>query len=147
MPKVTIDGSKGLVQETGSGFEVNSSISLSSLPTTSVVAKSAAETIGSPGVYTLSSSVAAITMVMPTAASVPGGVFVFRSTSAHAHALTGSLEADGVKVFAGQAGATPDGHGSKIALDSAEGSSVALVSDGKSFLVMAASGSCVISSP
>jgi len=145
MPKVVVNDSQGLVQQAGSGFEVSTSLSLSSLPTTSVVAKSAAETIGSPGVYTLSSSVAAITMVMPTAESVPGGVFVFRSTSAHAHALTGSLETAGVKVFAGQAGATPDEQGSKIALASAEGSSVALVSDGKSFLVMAASGSCVIS--
>lgn len=145
MPKVVINNSQGLVQQTGSGFEVDSSISLSSLPTTSVVAKSAVETIGSPGVYTLSSSTGALTMVMPTAASVPGGTFVFRSTSAHAHALTGSQEVVGTKVFAGQAGATPDTHGSNLALASAEGSSVALISDGKSFLVMAASGSCVIS--
>lgn len=144
MPKVTINDSQGLVQSTGSGVEINSSISMSSLPTTSVSAQTTSATVSAPGVYTLSGS-NALTMTMPLASSVAGGLFVFRSASAHAHALTGSLESSGTLVFAGMPGATPDNRGSKIALASAEGSSVALISDGKSFLVTAASGSCTIS--
>lgn len=145
MPKVTIDDTKGLVQTSGSGLEISSELTLSSLPITSVVGKTANSTIVSPGVYTVSGS-SVVTTTMPLASSVPGGVFVFRSLSdTHAHLLTGSQEASGTKVFAGMAGATPANQGSALALASVIGSSVALVSDGKSFLVMAASGSCTIS--
>lgn len=144
MPKVTINDSQGLVQSTGSGVEINSSISMSSLPTATVSAQVASAVVSAPGVYTLSGS-AALTMTMPLASSVAGGLFVFRSASAHAHALTGSLEVAGTLVFAGQPGAVPDNQGSKLALSSVQGSSVALISDGKSFLVTAASGSCTIS--
>ena len=144
MPKVTINDSQGLVQSAGSGLQINSSVSLSSLPTTSVSAQTSAGTLSAPGVYTLSGSVA-LTWVMPLASSVAGGTFVFRSASAHAHVLTGSQEASGKKVFAGMAGATPAGEGSALALESVEGSSVALLSDGNKFLVMAASGSCALS--
>lgn len=150
MPKVVINDSEGLVQKTGSGVEINSSISMnagvsmSALPTSAVSAQTASATLSSPGVYTLSGSVAT-TWVMPLASSVPGGTFVFRSTSAHAHALTGSQEAQGTLVFAGMPGAIPDAQGSKLALAAVQGSSVALISNGLSFLVMAASGSCTIS--
>ena len=144
MPKVVISNSKGLIQESGSGVEINSSVTMSTLPKTSVSALTAETTVVDPGVYTVSGS-GVLTMTMPLAADVPGGLFVFRSASAHAHALTGSQESNGVLVFAGMAGATPANQGSKIALDSKEGSSVALISDGKSFLVTAASGSCTIS--
>lgn len=144
MPKVTINDSQGLVQSAGSGVEINSSVSMSSLPSTSVSAQTASGAVLSPGVYTLSGS-NTLTMTMPLAASVAGGLFVFRSTSAHAHMLTGSLETNGTLVFAGMPGAIPSNRGSNLALASVEGSSVALVSDGKSFLVTAASGSCVIS--
>lgn len=144
MPKVTINDSQGLVQSAGSGLQINSSVSLSSLPTTSISAQTSAGTLGAPGVYTLSGS-SALTWVMPLASSVPGGTFVLRSASAQAHILTGSQESSGKKVFAGMSGATPANEGSALTLDSVEGSSVALVSDGNKFLVMAASGSCVIS--
>jgi len=149
MPKVTVDDSKGLVQSSGSGVEFNSSVlinspvSMTSLPTTTVSAKTAAETLVSPGVYTVS-GISALTMIMPQASSVPGGTFVFRTASAHAHILTGSQEANGTKVFAGQAGATPDAQGSRLTLSAVQGSSVALISDGASFLLMAASGSHTI---
>ena len=78
MPKVTISDSQGLVQSTGSGVEFNSSVSINSpvsmtsLPTTAVSAKTAAETLVSPGAYTVSGSTA-LTMIMPLASSVPGG--------------------------------------------------------------------------
>ena len=144
MPKVVINDSEGLVQKTGSGVEISSTVSMSALPTTPVAAQTAAATLTSPGVYTLSSS-GALTMTMPLASSVPGGTFIFRCASAHAHALTGSQETQGTLVFAGMPGATPANQGSKLTLPATVGSSVALVSDGLSFLVMAASGSCTIS--
>jgi hypothetical protein len=150
MPKVTINDSQGLVQSSGSGVEFNSSVSINSpvsmtsLPTTAVSAKTAAETLVSPGAYTVSGS-SALTMIMPQASSVPGGTFVFRTASAHAHILTGSQESSGTKVFAGMPGATPDAQGSKLTLSAVQGSSVALISDGASFLLMAASGSHTIS--
>ena len=143
MPKVTMNDSKGLVQSSGSGVEIDSTVSMTSLPTTPVSAKTVAETIVSPGAYTLSGA-GALTMIMPLASSVPGGTFVFRTASAHAHILTGSQEANGTKVFAGQAGATPDAQGSRLTLSAVQGSSVALISDGASFLLMAASGSHTI---
>jgi hypothetical protein len=144
MPKVVISDSQGLVQSSGSGVEIESSLRVAQLPTATVSAQTSAATLSAPGVYTLSGSTA-LTWVLPLAANVPGGVFVFRSASAHAHALTGSQESNGTKVFAGHVGATPENQGSKLALAAVQGSSVALVSDGLSFLVMAASGSCVIS--
>ena len=145
MPKVTINDRQGLVQSSGSGLEIGSSVTLSSLPTTSVVSKTASSAVTVPGVYSVSGS-AVVTTTMPLASSVPGGVFVFRSLSdTHAHKLTGSLETNGTKVFCGMPGATPANQGSALTLAPVIGSSVALVSDGKSFLVMASSGSCAIS--
>ena len=138
MPKVIISDSQGLVQKSGSGFEVES------MPTTAVTAQTSAGTIVSPGVYTLSGSTA-LTWIMPLASSVPAGTFVFRTASAQAHILTGSQETNGTKVFAGMAGATPATEGSALTLPSVQGSSVALISDGSKFLVMAASGSCTLS--
>lgn len=150
MPKVVINDLNGLFQESGSGLSVDSSVTISSpvtmstLPKSTVVAKTTAATIVNPGVYTISST-GALTMTMPLAADVPGGLFVFRSTSAHAHVLTGSQEAGGTLVFAGMPGATPANQGSALTLPAVVGSSVALISDGKSYLVTAASGSCTIS--
>lgn len=138
MPKVIISDSQGLVQKSGSGFEVES------MPTTVVSAQTSAGTIVSPGVYTLSGSTA-LTWIMPLASSVPAGTFVFRTASAQAHILTGSQETSGTKVFAGMAGATPATEGSALTLPAVQGSSVALISDGSKFLVMAASGSCTLS--
>lgn len=149
MPKVTISDSQGLVQSEGSGVEfnssvsINSSISMSKLPTSVVSAQTANATLVSPGVYTVSGS-GVVTMTMPLASGVPGGLFVFRCASAHAHVLTGSQETSGTRVFAGQPGATPDTQGSKLTLPAVVGSSVALISDGVSFLLSAASGSCTI---
>jgi len=150
MPKVIINDSKGLVQESGSGLTVDSSVSISSpvtmsaLPKTTVAAQTASSTIADPGVYTISGS-SALTMTIPLAANVPGGLFVFRAASAHAHVLTGSQEANGTLVFAGMPGAIPANQGSALTLPAVVGSSVALISDGKSFLVTAVSGSCTIS--
>jgi len=133
MPKVIYTASKGLVEEGGSG------INLEIGPTMTVQAKVANGSVVFPGVYTVSGSLA-VTLTMPKAETVPGGVFVFRAVSAHAHAVTGSLETEGTTVFT-------DGtdEGSKLALAAAVGNSVSLISDGKNFCVLANSGSLTIS--
>lgn len=140
MPKVVYTSGKGLVQQAGSG------ITLESTPISTVQAKTAASTITVPGVYTVSGT-AALSMTMPAAADVPGGLFVFRSLSTFAHFLTGSAEAEGTQVFKGiQSGSlVGQSQGSKLALAPIVGSSVALISDGKSFLVTAGSGSLAFS--
>lgn len=149
MPKVVVND-QGLVQQTGSGFEFQVS---PIVPVTPLLSSSTAPlTLSAGGTYTVTGSAASgnnITqIVMPLASSVPGAVFVIRSLSPDAHFLTGSQEVNGTKVFAGHIGTTPDTQGSKLTLatnGTVSGCSVALISDGKSFLVMAASGSCTIS--
>ncbi len=136
MPKVTYTSSKGLIQEAGSGITFDNSPVLAS-PT---VFTAAANNTGSlPGLYTISSTGAA-TVKMPLASAVPGGMFVFRSTTAQAHILTGSGETGGTKVFS-----SATTNGSSLALNNVVGSSVVLVSDGRSFLVSAISGTITIS--
>ena len=132
MPKVTINDSQGLVQSSGSGVEFNSSVSMSSLPTAVVSLKTSPSTITSPGVYNFNYDVPG-TWVMPLASSVPGGLFVFRTSDGAPHSLTGSQEASGTRVFAGMPGATPDNRGSKLTLATGVNQSVALISYGISF--------------
>lgn len=145
MAKTYIDH-RGVYQTAdGNGLEINGAVITSQSPTTAVSAKTASATLTAPGVYTLSGSAAALTMVMPLASSVPGGTFVFRSLSAHAHVLTGSQETGGTTVFAGLPGAIPANRGAAFTLPAVVGSSAALISDGLNFLTMAASGSCTIS--
>ena len=143
MARVVIS-SQGIVEyESGTGVDISMPLALSQFPTLSTTAQTSAGTLTSPGVYTLSGSTA-LTWVMPLASAVPGGTFIFRTASAHAHVLSGSQETAGTRVFSGQAGATPDARGSKLTLPNVQGSSVVLVSDGLSFLLTAASGSCTI---
>ena len=104
------------------------------------------------GVVTITGS-AIQTLVMPTAASCPGSMFVVRSLSNHPHVLTGSQEAAGTKVFSLLASGSSAVNGSALtfALGGAVGAaigggtSVALVSDGKNFLVLGSSGSVALS--
>ena len=104
------------------------------------------------GVVTVSGS-AALTYVMPTAASCPGSMFVVRSLSNYAHILTGSQETSGTKVFSLLASGSSAVNGSALTLALAGapgaatggGPSVALISDGKNFLVIGSSGSVTLS--
>lgn len=150
MPKIKVNDSQGLVQEEGTGVEFNSAVtikstvSMQSLPTAVISLKTDPSTITAPGVYDLNYDAPA-TWVMPLASSVPGGIFVFRTSDGSGHHLTGSQETNGKKVFAGMPGSTPDNNGSKLTLATGTNRSVALISDGVSFLVMASSGSCSIS--
>jgi len=142
MPKVVYTESKGLVQETGTGFEINTdALALSALPTSPVQPITAPATVTSPGVYTIAGG-SASSVTMPLASAVPGGVFVFRAATAYAHWVTGSAEVPGTKVFA-----DATSHGAKLAFSAgvAVGDSFTLISDGKNFTVMAQSGSLAFS--
>ena len=96
------------------------------------IAASSTITAGDAGVNTISGS-SATTVVMPLAAAAPGAMFTFRNAgnAGVQHVLTGSQEAAGTKVFTD--GLTA---GSKIALSGAIGTSVALLCDGLSFIVI-----------
>ena len=140
MAKVTFSDAVGMkTEKDGNGVVFETS------PRASTQTITAATTLAAGGVYVVSGN-SAVTVTMPLAASVPGSTFIFRSTSAHAHVLTGSQETAGTKVFAGMFGVSGvNGQGSSLALNATQGSSVALVSDGASFLLHALSGSCTIS--
>lgn len=103
---------------------------------TSVATLSAAQA----GVFTFGTGGAPISYVMPLASSCPGAMFTFRNANAQANALTCSQEANGTKAFT-------DGtsRGSNVAVAGVIGSSVSLLSDGKSFLVIGNSGSLAFS--
>ena len=90
------------------------------------------------GVVTLSGSATSL-VVMPLAADCQGAMFTVRSESAFPHILTGSQEANGTLVFTN--GTT---RGSRATLAAVVGSSAALLSDGKNFLVLGNSGSVTI---
>ena len=107
-----------------------------------VIALTTAATLsaGQAGAFTFGTGGSAVTYVMPLASSCPGAVFTFRTLTAQANALTCSQEANGTKAFT-------DGtsNGSKVAVANVIGSSVSLLSDGKSFLVIGNSGSLAFS--
>jgi hypothetical protein len=135
MAKITVTNTQGLNQiRSGNG------VVLQNTPTVSAAAGLVTGDAASlPGVYTIAGGGAA-SIAMPTASESIGGVFVFRSTSAQAHFLTGSSEAAGTTVFTN--GVTK---GSKLALAAAVGNSVTLVSDGVNFCVLGNSGSLALS--
>jgi len=139
MPKVTYDAARGLIQESGSGIQFET-MPFSPVQALSTASNGGDATVSAPGVYLFNAGGAA-TGSMPLASAYPGSMFIIRAGSAHAYSLTGSAEAVGTKVFTDAA----DGKiGSKLTLNNILGSSVALVSDGKSYLIMASSGSLTV---
>jgi len=134
MPKVKYTAAQGLIQEAGSGVQ------LESFPTVPVIGKTATTAIAAPGVYTFTAG-AVMTGSMPTAASFPGAVFVFRNGDTNGSVLTGSAEAAGVQVFkAPVTGSGTQAVGSKIQLAGTLGASVVLQSDGRNFCVIGQTG-------
>ena len=101
-----------------------------------------AQTLVGGGIYVLSASGEGVSpLVMPTAASSIGTVFIFRNGgTVQTHTITGSQESAGTKVFS-------DGtdNGSNLQLATVLGSSVALVSDGINFMVLSNSGTLTFS--
>jgi len=148
MASVTINETQGLVVNKNGvgGLTVSGPVSLTSMPTTPLSVKTAAATLTVPGVYTMTAG-SAVNFTMPLASAVPGGLFVVRNGDAFANALTGSAEAQGTLVFKGIVSGTlvAQPQGSKLTLSNIVGASVAMVSDGKSFLVLNSSGSLTFS--
>jgi hypothetical protein len=135
MPKVKITNKKGLVQEGGSGVELEVSPTLSA----NTVSKTSTLTQGGLFVLSASDGQTAITVTLPTAASVAGSMFIFRVNSEDAHILTGSDS--GVNSFIGLSGALgTQGSGGKVTFPAVEGSSAAMLSDGRQYLVLNTSG-------
>jgi len=149
MPKTVINNAQGVNVKSGNGTSIKNAATFSgdivqaTSPVTTLQAKTAAATLTQPGTYTISGS-AALSMVMPLASAVPGGVFSFRAISAHAHTITGSAETSGVTVFCDPPGAGST-HGSKMSLGGDVGNSAVVISDGKNFCVLAGSGSLSLS--
>ena len=137
MPKVTVNDARGLIQTRGTGIQFQST-PYATIQTQNV----SSGTITAPGVYTISSSIAgAISTIMPLAAAVPGGVFVFRNLSADPNFLTGSAEVGGTRVFKSTiTGSEVQSQGSKLVMFPGIGSSVVRISDGFSYLTVANSG-------
>jgi hypothetical protein len=107
-----------------------------------VLALTTAQTLSAAqaGAFTFGDGGAPVVYVMPLASSCPGAVFTFRSLTAQANALTCSQEEAGTKAFT-----NGTSNGSKLAVASVLGSSVSLLSDGKSFIVIGNSGSLAFS--
>ena len=141
MPKVTYDASRGLVQETGSGIQ------FSELPFSPVQAITTdGSTISRPGVYTVSGT-SALTTYVPNPNTIPGGTIIVRGISNKQHVLTGSAGFGALNIFAGTIGG-PVREGTKLTFPGvADGESVALVSDGRVYLLAATSGSMSVSAP
>ena len=139
MPKVVYTTSKGLVQQAGEGFQ------LEDLPFSPVQGKTAAFSAAQPGVYTVTAG-GAVGVTMPLASSFPGGLFTIRNGDAFANFLTCSLEANGTKAFVlGNVTAGSVQNGSKVTLQAVAGASVAVISDGKNYIVLPGSGSIAFS--
>jgi len=141
MPSVTVNDTQGLLVKAGSGFTTTGAVVHTALPTSPVQQITTSPyVVAAPGVYTISGT-SAITVVLPLAASVPGGMFCFRNASAKAHVITGSAEVPGTTVLAVGSGS----RGSKITNSTAVGDAVSLWSNGLHFLVLPVTGTAVIS--
>lgn len=118
-------GNKGLGQEGTDQGTISSSTALTP------------DDAGKP--FILSGS-AVLTVPMPPASTVPGGQWVFRVGSVHAHVLISGSAETTTKPFT-------DGtsSGGQLALANVVGSSVVLVSDGANYVVLGNSGSLTIS--
>lgn len=140
MAKTTID-SRGVVTTKGSGITFSSPVTVSGGTQRAVDALTSASTITKDGVFTVSGS-AAVTTTLPDPSDVPGGQFIFRSLSAHAHLLSSSqVTQDTLTITDGT------DHGTRIALPNVVGSSVVFVSDGLNYLITSNSGSYTIATP
>ena len=128
----------GIIQEPGSGFEGSITVVNSRTRTAS-----ATVTSQDVGINILSASQGALTMTMPTAASAPGNLFIFRSTSPSAHVITSSQDTGNVIVHGIIGGAinVTGVNASKVTFPAVAGSSLLLISDGANWVVHGGSGS------
>jgi len=158
MPKIKVTDNKGLVQETGTGVDIESKFKKSvSYDVTDLTADT---TLVRGGVYTFTST-ATITGTLPKAEDVPGSLWVFRTrTHDQAHCLTGSNAGIGIVATSGEklfcmnptgvsgtmhAGATaaqanPKTSGGELKLSASAGCAVTLMCDGFQYHALSASG-------
>ena len=150
--------SKGVVTTPGSGYEVTEATTFGiaahngMLPyPKSAIALTADTTLNGTtqyGVITISGT-SAVTVTMAAAATAVGSMTCFRSlgNTTVQHILTASATDAGVfafsSVFPDQNG-TGHASGSSLTLDGETGASVALMCDGRNYLVMAGSGTFAI---
>ena len=134
MPKVVFDNKKGLVQKPGSGIEFSDGT-----PSMATLHHTANDSITRSGLHTAGGG--ARTLTMPAASAHPGEIFILRSTTGHAHNLTGSDS--GVVSFVSpiMAAGSGGGQGGKLTLKNVAGASVTLLCDGNKYLVLGSSGS------
>jgi hypothetical protein len=159
MPKIKVTDNKGLVQETGTGVDIESKFKKSvSYDVTDLTANT---TLSRGGVYTFTAT-ATITGTLPAASTVPGSLWVFRTvTHDQSHCLTGSgldeapgaIGGDG-KLFcmnptgvsgtmhagATDAQANPKTSGGELKLSASAGCAVSLMCDGFQYHALSASG-------
>jgi hypothetical protein len=136
MASTTIDTRGTVDASSGTGLTVSVPATFTYLPETTVQTVAASGSITYPGVYTISNPTEA-GVFLPSPATIPGGVVVFRSlgTAGKQHFLTGSASDALGKFLTNGTGA-----GSKLTIGSGVGHSVSLISDGLSFCVIAVSG-------
>jgi hypothetical protein len=136
MASTTIDTRGTVDSSSGTGLTVSVPAVFAYLPETSVQAIAASGSIVNPGVYTINNATAA-GVYLPSPASVPGGIIVFRTlgTAGQQHFLTGSAS-DNLGKFM----TNGTSNGSKLTIGGTVGHSVSLISDGLSFCVTAVSG-------
>ena len=148
---------RGIVTEPGSGFEVPSvqvtrdSTNLGFMPHQMATAQTFTSNVTltgrDAGLCILSASQGVITATMPDVTTVPGALYVVRSSSPSAHAVTGS-NSGVLFVERGESAAPITGsQGQKITFPGTTNSSVVLLSDGFRWLVLTGSGSLTYTAP
>ncbi len=142
---VTTNAAAGITVERNAGNKGYAPFPVDSTPT---VVTSSTLDASNCGLTVLSGTTGVIAITMPLASTVAGATFVFRSTSADAHTLSGSQEASGIKVFdmaSGSNGSLAAGvSGSKLTFPAIPGATVVLVSTGVSFMVLRVSGTMTV---
>ena len=92
MPKVTVNGDQGLVQETGSGFVISSAVDVSGElrgAKKKVVATTATLTLADSGCVLAPKAASAQTFTLPAVATAAGFHVTFIAGSAQAHVING----------------------------------------------------------
>jgi hypothetical protein len=109
MPKVTYTAAKGLVQSTGSGFDVTGTVTVSGTMTGAraiVKATTVALTLADSGCVLIPTAAALQTFTLPAVATAAGFQVTFQAGSAYAHVISGGTSLIQGAVFHNTNGAT-----------------------------------------
>lgn len=131
--------SQGIIQEPGEGFE-----GISFSPSVFTRTADVTLTADDAGINVLSGTTIGVTGTLPLASAAAGKMFIFRSTSAQTHMLTASagnpLNAFSAGVGGGFLQASSS-NATRLTTAAFVGASVAMMSNGLSWLVLGSSGS------